>query len=149
MKISIIFLIFISLVTNVYSDTNPFIPGDVNNDKIIDLADAILSFKAITNINLEKNVYKEADINNDNRLGLAETIYIITQLSRGFETADNINKIFCPCDINNITDNLITTFYKNNKLSIEFDISHCVVSYKIKKFGQSIIKGNFLLNILN
>ena len=56
---------------------DPPLFGDVNNDKIINLADVILSLQVTSNITPSVPVFKEADINADGQIGLEEAIYAL------------------------------------------------------------------------
>jgi len=56
---------------------SPVLPGDVNNNKAVNLADAILAVQIMNGMTPVGTVSLFADINNDGRLGLAEIIYIL------------------------------------------------------------------------
>jgi hypothetical protein len=59
--------------------SNPW--GDVNNDKKIDLTDAILSLQVLSNMDTTgKTITIAADANNDSKIGLAEVIYILQKV---------------------------------------------------------------------
>ena len=49
-------------------------PGDVNNDKVIDLKDAIMALQILTNSTKEQLDNKGADINGNGRIGVDEAI---------------------------------------------------------------------------
>lgn len=51
--------------------------GDVNNDKVVDIGDAIVALQVISQKPSPQNAYKEADINNDRKVGMAEAIYAL------------------------------------------------------------------------
>lgn len=55
------------------------LPGDVNDDGKIDLADFILAMRAVIENALD--LYKEADVNADARIGLEEAIYLLRELA--------------------------------------------------------------------
>ena len=57
----------------VYYDTKN---GDINYDKTVNLADAILALKVMAGMN-PTWVYAGADVNRDGKIGLAEVIYIL------------------------------------------------------------------------
>ena len=65
-------------------EVNSLLPGDVNGDGNLTLADAILSLRVAcglaTNAN---NVIIGADVNGDNRIGLAEMLYVL-QIMAGY-----------------------------------------------------------------
>lgn len=52
-------------------------PGDVNNDKAVTLADAILALKITAGIAPAGALSLGADVNNDGKIGLPEVIYIL------------------------------------------------------------------------
>jgi hypothetical protein len=56
------------------------IPGDVNGDEVVDLADGIVAFKMMVQMSAD-NVHSNADVNGDNKIGLAETIYILQTIA--------------------------------------------------------------------
>ncbi|MCK9364544.1 MAG: Ig-like domain-containing protein [Syntrophales bacterium] len=51
--------------------------GDVNNDKNVDLIDAVLAIQVMNNMALAQPIYNEADVNGDHRIGMAEVLYIL------------------------------------------------------------------------
>jgi hypothetical protein len=53
------------------------IPGDLNNDRVVDLADAILGLQITGGIKPVVAVLIEADVNGDNKIGIEEVIYIL------------------------------------------------------------------------
>ncbi len=55
--------------------------GDVNNDGLVDLKDAIITLQICSGGQPTANVVKEADINYDGKLSMAETIYILQHIS--------------------------------------------------------------------
>ncbi|SHI02153.1 Ig-like domain-containing protein [Desulfofustis glycolicus] len=55
------------------------IPGDVNNDGSVDLADAISALKVLTGN--QTGAVKEADINGDGAIGMEEAVYILQRES--------------------------------------------------------------------
>jgi len=55
----------------------PAIIGDVNNDAVIDLADAIINLKLCSGMNLSENINIRADINGDNKIGIEEAIHAL------------------------------------------------------------------------
>lgn len=55
------------------------LPGDVNDDGKIDLADFILAIRAV--IEKALDLYKDADVSGDARIGLEEAVYILRELS--------------------------------------------------------------------
>jgi hypothetical protein len=65
-----------TLVT-VTGGTVAVIPGDVNDDEVIDLVDAILALQVLAGMTPQQYVFFEADINNDQRIGLEEAIYAL------------------------------------------------------------------------
>ena len=66
------------------SAAGTILPGDVNDDGAITLADAILSLKIACGLDTSgENVNLSADVNGDERIGLAEMLYAI-QVVSGF-----------------------------------------------------------------
>ena len=57
------------------------IGGDVNDDKVVDLDDAILSIQVCSGLEPRSKVYKEADISADGKIGMEEVIYILQTIS--------------------------------------------------------------------
>ncbi|GBC60303.1 hypothetical protein DENIS_1254 [Desulfonema ishimotonii] len=55
---------------------NEVIPGDINNDGEVDLADSILVLQVLAGMTPE-NVSVKADISGDNRIGMEEAIFIL------------------------------------------------------------------------
>lgn len=55
-------------------------PGDVNNDKAVNLVDAILVLRVLTQMNQGAGITTEADVNADSRLGPHEIIYILQKI---------------------------------------------------------------------
>lgn len=55
--------------------------GDLNNDNIVDIADAIRSLLISSGLE-PSQLYMEAEANGDNRIGVEETIYILLLISR-------------------------------------------------------------------
>jgi len=54
------------------------LPGDVNGDDTIDLADAILSLKVACGMDMSgETIMPSADVNGDNKIGLAEMLYVL------------------------------------------------------------------------
>jgi len=54
----------------------PILKGDVNGDRSVDLADAILAIQVLTGVN-PAGILLEADVNGDGKIGLEEAIYIL------------------------------------------------------------------------
>ncbi len=50
-------------------------PGDVNNDGLVDLRDAISALRVLLDSNA--SVHTTGDINGDNKIGLEEVVYIL------------------------------------------------------------------------
>jgi hypothetical protein len=57
------------------SATLPSIPGDVNQDRVVDLTDAILTLQLLAGTVPLQPVFKDANVNDDSRLGMEEVIY--------------------------------------------------------------------------
>ncbi len=56
-------------------------PGDVNDDGIADLTDAILALQIVSGISPDQDIYKSADVNGDNSIGIEEMIFILQKVS--------------------------------------------------------------------
>jgi hypothetical protein len=57
------------------------LPGDINGNGTVDLADAILCFQVLTGISPSENIYKESDVNWDNKVGMEEVFCILQMFS--------------------------------------------------------------------
>ncbi len=55
--------------------------GDVDNNRTVDLADAIMSLRIVTGQSVSPPNVRKAAINNDQRIGPEETIYIMKKIS--------------------------------------------------------------------
>jgi hypothetical protein len=64
-------------VVTVTGGTVAVMPGDVNDDEVIDLVDAILALQVLSGMTPQGYVFSEADINEDERIGLEEVIYAL------------------------------------------------------------------------
>ena len=80
----------ISDVDEYLNGTDPLkeTPGDINQDKQIDLTDAIIALKIISGIDPDTVVRKVADINGDGKIGTEEAIYAL-QIAGGMEIPTN------------------------------------------------------------
>jgi len=58
-----------------------YIPGDINNDRKINLADAVLVLQVSAGMVPFSTVYKEADVNGDGKIGVEEAIYLMQKTS--------------------------------------------------------------------
>jgi hypothetical protein len=56
-------------------------PGDINNDHVVNLADAILAIKVVAGQAVSSQVYRDADVNGDGKIGMAEAIYIMQKVA--------------------------------------------------------------------
>jgi hypothetical protein len=59
----------------------PPMPGDIDGNGGVNLADAILALQVISRITTIGTVHKEADVNGDGRIGMAEAIYILQKIA--------------------------------------------------------------------
>ncbi|MBI9085425.1 MAG: DUF1566 domain-containing protein [Desulfobacterales bacterium] len=59
------------------------IAGDVNDDGLVNLTDAVLSLKVLAGVAPEQTVYDAADVDGDSAIGLAEVVYAL-QWAAGF-----------------------------------------------------------------
>jgi hypothetical protein len=66
--------------TQVY-DITPVMKGDVNGNRAVDLADAILAMQVLSRVKPAQLIYKEADVNGDAKIGLQEVIYILQKVA--------------------------------------------------------------------
>lgn len=57
--------------------TNPVLPGDIDNNREVALADAILALQAMIRLQPATKIHKEADVNGDKKIGLQELVYIL------------------------------------------------------------------------
>ena len=56
--------------------------GDIDDNGIIDITDAILAFQTVSGTVPTAEVFKEADVNEDGKIGIAEAIYILRYISK-------------------------------------------------------------------
>ncbi|MCP4395566.1 MAG: hypothetical protein GY804_15060, partial [Alphaproteobacteria bacterium] len=56
------------------------IAGDINQDRQIDLTDAILAIKIVAGIEPDTVINRTADINGDGKTGLEEAFYVLRKL---------------------------------------------------------------------
>lgn len=61
--------------------TTEILPGDINNDGVVNLTDAILALQVSSAVNIMARVYNEADVNGDQKIGLPEMIFILQKAS--------------------------------------------------------------------
>jgi len=59
----------------------PVIPGDIDNNGIFELKDAVLGLKIICGITTASDIHISADVNNDGKIGIEEVIYILQHIS--------------------------------------------------------------------
>jgi len=71
----------ISATLTIIDDPKDVIAGDVNNDKLVDLADLILALQVINKSADAQEVFRGADINDDGRIGIEEVLYILQVMS--------------------------------------------------------------------
>ncbi len=62
--------------------TKIFYKGDIDNNYVVDLRDAILIAQILTNTTTSTPYFVEADVNGDNKLGMAEIVFILQELSQ-------------------------------------------------------------------
>jgi hypothetical protein len=55
------------------------LPGDVNHDDVLSLADAIAALQVT--VRMTPTVYKDADVNGDEGIGLPEAIYVLQKIA--------------------------------------------------------------------
>jgi len=58
------------------------IPGDINEDGIVNLQDAILILQLCSESTPSSAIYKEADISGDEKLGMEEAVYILQAVGK-------------------------------------------------------------------
>ncbi|MFZ2634387.1 MAG: PKD domain-containing protein [Desulfosalsimonadaceae bacterium] len=56
------------------------VPGDINHDGKVDLADTVLALQIMAGIVPTPPVFLDADVNNDSRIGMEEMIYIFDKM---------------------------------------------------------------------
>lgn len=61
------------------------VKGDIDDNKTVNLADAILILKVLTGITPSQTINKAADVNGDGKIGLAECMYVL-QIVAGLRT---------------------------------------------------------------
>ncbi|MFZ2633116.1 MAG: right-handed parallel beta-helix repeat-containing protein, partial [Desulfosalsimonadaceae bacterium] len=57
------------------------IPGDINHDGKVDLADTVLPLQIMAGIVPAQPVFLDADVNQDDRIGMEEVIYIFQKVA--------------------------------------------------------------------
>jgi hypothetical protein len=70
------FLIILGMVILISDPAAAGIPGDVNDDKKVDIADAILALQVMSQSS-PGQIAAGADIDGDNRIGMAEVFYVL------------------------------------------------------------------------
>jgi len=68
--------------TVIVNVTNIVIPGDIDDNGVTDLSDAILALQILNSIQPGVKVHKESDINGNGTIGLEEIIYVLREVSR-------------------------------------------------------------------
>ncbi|MEI7672819.1 MAG: dockerin type I repeat-containing protein [Deltaproteobacteria bacterium] len=69
-------------VVEVSGGADPFIRGDINGDRQITLADAILALQLLGRFPPAGQIINpRSDINNDGKIGLAEAIYLLQKVA--------------------------------------------------------------------
>ncbi len=63
-----------------FTGTGKTAPGDISNDGVVNLADAVLALKIITESNESDQITMDADIGGNNKIGLEEAIYVLQVL---------------------------------------------------------------------
>ena len=72
-----------AVTIKVTGEMNLSAPGDINNDKFVNLADAILGLQIVAGMNISgKTIVREADVNGDQKIGLAEALYALQCAAR-------------------------------------------------------------------
>ncbi|MFC1859063.1 immunoglobulin domain-containing protein [Thermodesulfobacteriota bacterium] len=61
--------------------SNVVMKGDINDDQVIDIQDAILAIQVYAGLIPESEVYILADVNGDGKIGIEEAIYILQEVS--------------------------------------------------------------------
>jgi hypothetical protein len=57
-----------------------FLPGDVNNDGVLDLDDAVLALQIAAGISTGE-IFPETDVNGDEKIGIAEAVYVLEKIT--------------------------------------------------------------------
>ena len=71
-----------STIITVTGGINLVAPGDINNDKVVNLADAILGLQIVSGRSTSaKTIARGADVNGDGKIGMAEVIYILQKVA--------------------------------------------------------------------
>ncbi|MFZ2808072.1 MAG: BACON domain-containing carbohydrate-binding protein [Desulfosalsimonadaceae bacterium] len=76
-----------AVFTNITSDltiTATFIlkiHGDVNNDRVVDLSDLILTLQILAGVDMPHAINMDADVNDDGKIGIEEAIYILNKVA--------------------------------------------------------------------
>lgn len=67
--------------------------GDINDDRKVDLADAILALQVLANLSRAGEVTQSGDVNGDNKIGLQEAIYALQEISGFHNHPPELNPI--------------------------------------------------------
>jgi hypothetical protein len=75
-------LLFAQDISCIETDTasyrqQPMLPGDLDGDLDVDLADAILASRVLVNIEAPGTLYLTGDVNGDRRMGLEDIVFIL------------------------------------------------------------------------
>lgn len=89
-------LIFGSLLIYGYQAyaQNSTVPGDINGDNALTLADAVLGLQVLVFSDIQYEINLKADIGDDKKIGLKEVIYILQKISSTYSPS-------CIADLNN------------------------------------------------
>ena len=71
--------------TLIWNQDNWYTIGDLNNDQIVNLTDAILALKVSTNNTVTQQVFAAGDINGDGSIGLEEAFHAL-QVTSGIRS---------------------------------------------------------------
>ena len=58
------------------------VPGDMNGNGILDLADVLIGLQVAANMNVHQAVFLKADINKDNAIGIHESIFVLKRIAQ-------------------------------------------------------------------
>jgi len=67
--------------SDTWSVTTIPVAGDINDDGLVNLEDAIMAIQIVAGITPSQSVHHCADVNGDRRIGLAEAIYILQKVT--------------------------------------------------------------------
>lgn len=70
--------------------------GDINDSRIVDLADAILAMQVVAGVNPPETVYRQADVNGDRKIGTDDALYVLQSVAQMRQGAQVLARVEVP-----------------------------------------------------